>query len=83
MSHWKIRDKKKANKTVLDLSGTVSSDVTIDGEKKVITMVFNRMGQLHDIAPRTLETADYIYPLFDDLHGRTIKAVGDYFTNII
>lgn len=83
MSHWKNRDKEKANKTLLDLSGIREYKVDSHGLPVVVTVQFNRSGQVHDIAPRSIETEDYIYPLFDDLHGRTRKAVDEYFLEII
>lgn len=83
MSHWKIRDKKNAKKTLVDLSGTVEYKVDVTDPPTNVSIQFNRMGQVHDIAPRVIETEEYIYPLFDDLHGRTRLAVDQYFNEII
>lgn len=83
MSHWKKRGKKNANKTFVDLSGTIELKVGITDPPTIVSVQFNRMGQVHDIAPRVIETEEYIYPLFDDLHGRTMNAVYQYFDEII
>lgn len=82
MSHWKKRGKKKV-KTLVDLSGTVEYKVDVTDPPTNVSIQFNRMGQVHDIAPRVIETEEYIYPLFDDLHGRTRLAVDQYFDEII
>lgn len=82
MSHWKKRGKKEV-KTLVDLSGTVEYKVDITNPPTIVSVQFNRMGQVHDIAPREIETEEYIYPLFDDLHGRTMNAVYQYFDEII
>ncbi len=82
MSHWKKRDKKEV-KTLVDLSGTVEYKVDVTDPPTNVSIQFNRMGQVHDIAPRAIETEEYIYPLFDDLHGRTRLAVDQYFDEII
>lgn len=82
MSHWKKRDKKEI-KTLVDLSGTVEYKVDVTNPQTIVSVQFNRMGQVHDIAPREIETEEYIYPLFDDLHGRTRLAVDQYFDEII
>ena len=82
MSHWKKRGKKEV-KTLVDLSGTVEYKVEITNPPTIVSIQFNRMGQVHDIAPREIETEEYIYPLFDDLHGRTRLAVDQYFDEII
>lgn len=83
MSHWKNRDKKNSNKTLIDLSGVTEFKVDITNPPTIVSIQFNRMGQVHDLAPRVIETKDYVYPLFDDLHGRTIDAVNKYFLEII
>ena len=83
MSHWKNRDKKKSNKTLVDLSGVTEFKVDVTNPPTIVSVQFNRMGQVHDLAPRVIETKDYVYPLFDDLHGRTIDAVNKYFLEII
>lgn len=82
MSHWKKRGKKEV-KTLIDLSGTIELKVDITDPPTNVSIQFNRMGQVHDIAPRVIETEEYIYPLFDDLHGRTRLAVDQYFNEII
>lgn len=82
MSHWKKRGKKEV-KTLVDLSGTVEYKVDVTDPPTVVSIQFNRMGQVHDIAPRAIETEEYIYSLFDDLHGRTRLAVDQYFNEII
>lgn len=82
MSHWKKRDKKEV-KTLVDLSGTTEYKVDVTNPPTIVSIQFNRMGQVHDIAPRAIETEEYIYPLFDDLHGRTRLAVDQYFDEII
>lgn len=82
MSHWKKRGKKEV-KTLVDLSGTIELKVGITDPPTTVSIQFNRMGQVHDIAPREIETEEYIYPLFDDLHGRTRLAVDQYFNEII
>lgn len=82
MSHWKKRGKKEV-KTLVDLSGTVEYKVDVTNPPTIVSVQFNRMGQVHDIAPREIETEKYIYPLFDDLHGRTRLAVDQYFDEII
>lgn len=82
MSHWKKRGKKEV-KTLVDLSGTVEYKVDVTDPPTNVSIQFNRMGQVHDIAPRVIETEEYIYPLFDDLHGRTRLAVDQYFDEII
>ena len=83
MSHWKNRDKKKSNKTLVDLSGVTEFKVDVTDRPVIVSVQFNRMGQVHDLAPRTIETEDYVYPLFDDLHGRTREAVNQYFLEIV
>ena len=83
MSHWKNRDKKKSNKTLIDLSGVTEFKVDVTNPPTIVSVQFNRMGQVHDLAPRVIETKDYVYPLFDDLHGRTIEAVNQYFLEIV
>ena len=83
MSHWKNRDKKNSNKTLVDLSGVTEFKVDVTNPPTIVSVQFNRMGQVHDLAPRVIETKDYVYPLFDDLHGRTIEAVNRYFLEII
>lgn len=83
MSHWKNRDKKKSNKTLVDLSGVTEFKVDVTNPPTIVSVQFNRMGQVHDLAPRVIETEDYVYPLFDDLHGRTIEAVNQYFLEIV
>lgn len=82
MSHWKKRGKKEV-KTLVDLSGTIELKVGITDPPTTVSIQFNRMGQVHDIAPRVIETEEYIHPLFDDLHGRTMNAVYQYFDEII
>ena len=82
MSHWKKRGKKEV-KTLVDLSGTVEYKVDVTNPPTIVSVQFNRMGQVYDIAPREIETEEYIYPLFDDLHGRTRLAVDQYFDEII
>lgn len=82
MSHWKKRGKKEV-KTLVDLSGTVEYKVDVTDPPTIVSVQFNRMGQVHDITPREIETEEYIYPLFDDLHGRTRLAVDQYFNEII
>lgn len=82
MSHWKKRGKKEV-KTLVDLSGTVKYKVDVTNPPTNVSIQFNRMGQVHDIAPREIETEEYIYPLFDDLHGRTRLAVDQYFNEIV
>lgn len=79
MSHWKNRDKKKANKTLVDFSSVLSFNVQVDGDLIDVAAKFNKNGQLHDIYPRVIETTEYRIPLFDDLHGRTVDAVQKYF----
>lgn len=83
MSHWKNRDKKKSNKTLVDLSGVTEFKVDVTDQPTIVSVQFNRMGQVHDLAPRVIETENYIYPLFDDLHGRTREAVNQYFLEIV
>lgn len=83
MSHWKNRNKKKSNKTLVDLSGVTEFKVDVTNPTTIVSVQFNRMGQVHDLAPRVIETEDYVYPLFDDLHGRTREAVNRYFLEII
>ena len=83
MSHWKNRDKKNSNKTLVDLSGVTEFKVDVTNPPTIVSVQFNRMGQVHDLAPRVIETKDYVYPLFDDLHGRTIDAVNKYFLGIV
>ena len=83
MSHWKNRNKKKSNKTLVDLSGVTEFKVGVTNPPTIVSVQFNRMGQVHDLAPRVIETEDYVYPLFDDLHGRTREAVNQYFLEII
>ena len=83
MSHWKNRDKKNSNKTLIDLSGVTEFKVDVTNPPTIVSVQFNRMGQVHDLAPRVIETKDYVYPLFDDLHGRTIEAVNKYFLEIV
>ena len=83
MSHWKNRDKKNSNKTLIDLSGVTEFKVDVTNPPTIVSVQFNRMGQVHDLAPRVIETKDYVYPLFDDLHGRTIDAVNRYFLEIV
>lgn len=83
MSHWKNRDKKNSNKTLIDLSGVTEFKVDVTNPPTIVSVQFNRMGQVHDLAPRVIETKDYVYPLFDDLHGRTIEAVNQYFLEIV
>ena len=83
MSHWKNRDKKNSNKTLVDLSGVIEFKVDVTNPPTIVSVQFNRMGQVHDLAPRVIETKDYVYPLFDDLHGRTIDAVNKYFLEIV
>ena len=83
MSHWKNRDKKNSNKTLIDLSGVTEFKVDATNPPTIVSVQFNRMGQVHDLAPRVIETKDYVYPLFDDLHGRTIDAVNRYFLEIV
>lgn len=83
MSHWKNRDKKNSNKTLIDLSGVTEFKVDVTNPPTIVSVQFNRMGQVHDLAPRVIETKDYVYPLFDDLHGRTIEAVNRYFLEIV
>ena len=83
MSHWKNRDKKNSNKTLIDLSGVTEFKVDATNPPTIVSVQFNRMGQVHDLAPRVIETKDYVYPLFDDLHGRTIDAVNKYFLEIV
>lgn len=83
MSHWKNRDKKNSNKTLVDLSGVTEFKVDVTNPPTIVSVQFNRMGQVHDLAPRVIETKDYVYPLFDDLHGRTIEAVNRYFLEIV
>ena len=83
MSHWKNRDKKNSNKTLTDLSGVTEFKVDVTNPPTIVSVQFNRMGQVHDLAPRVIETKDYVYPLFDDLHGRTIDAVNKYFLEIV
>ena len=83
MSHWKNRNKKKSNKTLVDLSGVTEFKVDVTNPTTIVSVQFNRMGQVHDLAPRVIETEDYVYPLFDDLHGRTREAVNQYFLEII
>ena len=83
MSHWKNRDKKKSNKTLVDLSGVTEFKVDVTDQPTIVSVQFNRMGQVHDLAPRVIETEDYVYPLFDDLHGRTREAVNRYFLEIV
>ena len=83
MSHWKNRDKKNSNKTLIDLSGVTEFKVDATNTPTIVSVQFNRMGQVHDLAPRVIETKDYVYPLFDDLHGRTIDAVNKYFLEIV
>lgn len=83
MSHWKNRDKKKSNKTLVDLSGVTEFKVDVTNPPTIVSVQFNRMGQVHDLAPRIIETKDYVYPLFDDLYGRTIEAVNQYFLEIV
>lgn len=83
MSHWKNRDKKKSNKTLVDLSGVTEFKIDVTNPPTIVSVQFNRMGQVHDLAPRVIETKDYVYPLFDDLHGRTIEAVNQYFLEIV
>ena len=83
MSHWKNRDKKNSNKTLVDLSGIIEFKVDVTNPPTIVSVQFNRMGQVHDLAPRVIETKDYVYPLFDDLHGRTIDAVNKYFLEIV
>ena len=82
MSHWKKRGKKEV-KTLVNLSGTMEYKVDVTNLPTIVSIQFNRMGQVHDIAPREIETEEYIYPLFDDLHGRTRLAVDQYFNEII
>lgn len=82
MSHWKKRSKKEV-KTLVNLSGTTEYKVDVTNPPTIVSIQFNRMGQVHDIAPREIETEEYIYPLFDDLHGRTRLAVDQYFNEII
>ena len=82
MSHWKKRGKKEV-KTLVNLSGTMEYKVDVTNPPTTVSIQFNRMGQVHDIAPREIETEEYIYPLFDDLHGRTRLAVDQYFNEII
>lgn len=82
MSHWKKRGKKEV-KTLVNLSGTTEYKVDVTNPPTIVSIQFNRMGQVHDIAPREIETEEYIYPLFDDLHGRTRLAVDQYFEEII
>ena len=82
MSHWKKRGKKEV-KTLVDLSGTTEYKVNVTNPPAIVSIEFIRMGQVHDIAPREIETEEYIYPLFDDLHGRTRLAVDQYFNEII
>ena len=82
MSHWKKRGKKEI-KTLVELSGTTEYKVDVTNPPTIVSIQFNRMGQVHDIAPREIETEEYIYPLFDDLHGRTRLAVDQYFEEII
>ena len=79
MSHWKNRNKKKANKTLVDFSCVLSFNVQANGDLIKVTAQFNKNGQLHDISPRVIETMEYRIPLFDDLHGRTVDAVQKYF----
>ena len=83
MSHWKNRDKKKSNKTLVDLSGVEEFKVDVTNPPTIVSVQFNRMGQVHDLAPRVIETKDYVYPLFDDLHSRTREAVNQYFLEIV
>ena len=83
MSHWKNRDKKKSNKTLVDLSGGEEFKVDVTNPPTIVSVQFNRMGQVHDLAPRVIETKDYVYPLFDDLHSRTREAVNQYFLEIV
>lgn len=83
MSHWKNRDRKKSNKTLVDLSGVTEFKVDVTNQPTIVSVQFNRMGQVHDLAPRVIETQDYVYPLFDDLHGRTREAVNQYFLEIV
>ena len=83
MSHWKNRNKKKSNKTLIDLSGVTEFKVDVTNPPTIVSVQFNRMGQVHDLAPRIIETENYVYPLFDDLHGRTREAVNQYFLEII
>lgn len=82
MSHWKKRGKKEV-KTLVDLSGTTEYKVDVTNLPTIVSIQFNRMGQVHDIVPREIETEEYIYHLFDDLHGRTRLAVDQYFDEII
>ena len=82
MSHWKKRGKKEV-KTLVDLSGTVEYKVDVTNPPTIVSVQFNRMGQVHDIAPREIKTEDICIPLFDDLHGRTRLAVDQYFDEII
>ena len=83
MSHWKNRDKKKSNKTLVDLSGVEEFKVDVTNPPTIVSVQFNRMGQVHDLAPRVIESKDYVYPLFDDLHSRTREAVNQYFLEIV
>ena len=83
MSHWKNRDKKNSNKTLVDLSGITEFKVDVTDQPTIVTVQFNRMGQVHDLAPRTIETESYVYPFFDDPHGRTREDVNQYFLEII
>ena len=83
MSHCKNRKKKNSNKTLIDLSGVTEFKVDATNPPTIVSVQFNRMGQVHDLAPRVIETKDYVYPLFDDLHGRTIDAVNKYFLEIV
>ena len=51
---------------------------TIDGKKYPVSIQFNRLYQVHDVCPRSIELPTRTVHLFDDLHGRPKDSITEY-----
>lgn len=69
-------------KHVQEFCSSSELTVVIDGEKYQVSIQFNRLYQVHDVCPRSIELPTRTIHLFDDLHGRPKDALTEYFMYI-
>lgn len=70
-------------KKLVEFNSTVRIKIPHHKDKVIIILQFDRNNQLHDISPRILETKDYTYSIFNDLHGQPRKFVEEYISQIV
>lgn len=69
-------------KRIQEFCSSSELTVVIDGEKYQVSIQFNRLYQVHDICPRSIELQTRTIHLFDNLHGRPKDALTEYFMYI-